>query len=179
MAATFSARDATANPRLATPAVARAAARHGATILENTRVTAANQEGAGFALSLADGNRLSCGALVNCAGAWALAIAERFGETAPVFPAGPPQFVTEPFPYRIEPSVQAIRTWIKQADRDDGRATAKPAAADAALSAAERDELTRLRREVRQLRVERDILSRAAAWFARETGTIPSGSSGS
>lgn len=108
VAATFSARDATANPRLATPAVARAAARHGATILENTRVTAANREGDGFALSLADGNRLSSGALVNCAGAWALAIAERFGETAPVFPAGPPQFVTEPFPYRIEPSVQAI-----------------------------------------------------------------------
>lgn len=108
VAATFSARDATANPRLATPAVARAAARHGATILENTRVTAANREGDGFALRLADGNRLSCGALVNCAGAWALEIAERFGETAPVFPAGPPQFVTEPFPYRIEPSVQAI-----------------------------------------------------------------------
>ncbi len=59
-------------------------------------------------MTLADGNRVSCGALVNCAGAWALEIAERFGETAPVFPAGPPQFVTEPFPYRIEPSVQAI-----------------------------------------------------------------------
>jgi transposase len=79
----------------------------------------------------------------------------------------------------FEPSVQAIRTWIKHADRDEGRATAKPAVAGTALSAAERDELTRLRREVRQLRVERDILSRAAAWFARETGTIPSGSSGS
>jgi hypothetical protein len=32
---------------------------------------------------------------------------------------------------------------------------------------------------VKQLRVERDILSKAAAWFARETGTLPSGSSGS
>jgi sarcosine oxidase subunit beta len=106
--ATFSARDATANPRLATPAVARAAARQGATILENTRVTALDREGDGFSLTLADGSRINCGALVNCAGAWALEIAERFGETAPVFPAGPPQFVTEPFPYRIEPSVQAI-----------------------------------------------------------------------
>ena len=48
-----------------------------------------------------------------------------------------------------------------------------------ALSAAERDELVRLRRENKQLRVERDILSKAAAWFARETGTLPSGSSGS
>jgi sarcosine oxidase subunit beta len=108
IAATYSARDATANPRLATPAVARAAIRHGATILENTRVNAVRRDGNGFTLTLADGDELSCAALVNCAGAWALEIAERFGETAPVFPAGPPQFVTEPFPYRIEPSVQAI-----------------------------------------------------------------------
>ena len=83
----------------------------------------------------------------------------------------------------FEPSAQAIRTWLKQTDQDEGRARPKPAAAAAAagvaLSAAERDELARLRREVRQLRVERDILSRAAAWFARETGTVPSGSSGS
>jgi transposase len=82
----------------------------------------------------------------------------------------------------FEPSAQAIRNWVAQADRAEGRPTAKPAAAAAAEtapSAAERDELARLRREVRQLRVERDILSRAAAWFARETGTIPSGSSGS
>jgi len=49
----------------------------------------------------------------------------------------------------------------------------------AGLSAAEREELTRLRRENKQLRLERDILSKAAAWFARETGTLPSGSSGS
>ncbi len=108
VAATFSARDATANPRLATPAVARAAARHGVVIRENARVTAADRSGDGFALTLADGETLSCGALVNSAGAWALEIAERFGETAPVFPAGPPQFVTEPFPYMIGPSVQAI-----------------------------------------------------------------------
>jgi len=43
----------------------------------------------------------------------------------------------------------------------------------------ERDELIRLRREIKQLRLERDILSRAAAWFARETGVVPSGSSNS
>ena len=53
------------------------------------------------------------------------------------------------------------------------------AAGEAGLSAAERDELVRLRRENKQLRLERDILSRATAWFARETGVLPSGSSGS
>jgi transposase len=48
-----------------------------------------------------------------------------------------------------------------------------------ARHAATLEELARLRRENRQLRQERDILAKAAAWFARETGTIPSGSSGS
>lgn len=79
----------------------------------------------------------------------------------------------------FEPSAQAIRNWVAQADQAEGRREAKPATADPALSAAERDELARLRRENKQLRLERDILSRAAAWFARETGAIPSGSSGS
>ncbi|MDX3807285.1 NAD(P)/FAD-dependent oxidoreductase [Bosea thiooxidans] len=108
VAATFSGRDATANPRLATPAVARAAARQGVDIRENTRITAVDRAGSSFTLAFADGKTLSCGALVNSAGAWALEIAECFGETAPIFPAGPPQFVTEPFPYLIGPSVQAI-----------------------------------------------------------------------
>ena len=75
----------------------------------------------------------------------------------------------------FEPTAQSIRHWLAQADRQEGRQEE----ASPGLAAAERDELVRLRREVRQLRVERDILSKAAAWFARETGTIPSGSSGS
>ena len=75
----------------------------------------------------------------------------------------------------FEPTAQSIRNWIAQADKKEGRREeALPG-----LSAAERDELSRLRRENRQLRVERDILSKAAAWFARETGAVPSGSSGS
>ena len=72
----------------------------------------------------------------------------------------------------FEPTAQSIRNWVAQADRDAGRR-------EDGLSSSERDELSRLRRENRQLRQERDILSKAAAWFARETGTIPSGSSGS
>jgi transposase len=72
----------------------------------------------------------------------------------------------------FEPSSQAIRNWVRQADLDDGHR------ADG-LTTAEREELTRLRRENRQLKVERDIMSKAAAWFARETGSIPPGSSNS
>jgi len=75
----------------------------------------------------------------------------------------------------FEPSAQAIRNWVAQADRGEGRRDER----SEVLTVAEREELTRLRREVRQLRLERDILSKAAAWFARETGAVPSGSSGS
>ena len=78
----------------------------------------------------------------------------------------------------FEPSSQAIRNWVAAADRSEGRQSAPPAA-NGALIAAEREELTRLRRENKQLRLERDILSRATAWFARETGVIRSGSSNS
>lgn len=108
VAATFCARDATANPRLATPAVARAAQRQGAEIRENARVTAVARQGDSFTITTADGRGLSCGALVNAAGAWAVQMAECFGETAPVFAAGPPQFVTEPMPVLIAPSLQTI-----------------------------------------------------------------------
>lgn len=77
----------------------------------------------------------------------------------------------------FEPSSQAIRDWVAQADRRDGRREEKPAAA-AGLGAAEREELSRPRRENKRPRLERDILSRARARFARERGVIPSGSSG-
>jgi transposase len=42
------------------------------------------------------------------------------------------------------------------------------------LTPSEREELNRLRRENRQLRLDREILSKATAWFARETNTIRS-----
>ena len=72
----------------------------------------------------------------------------------------------------FEPSEQCIRNWVKQADRDGGKR-------QDGLTTAEKEELGRLRREVRSLREERAILAKAAAWFARETGKIPSGSTNS
>lgn len=107
-AATFSARDATANPRLVTPAVARAAKALGVTVVERSQVTDLYAASGAFNLKTDTGLAIDCGQVINCAGAWALTIAEQFSETAPLFPAGPPQFVTEPFPYFITPSVQAV-----------------------------------------------------------------------
>jgi len=56
----------------------------------------------------------------------------------------------------------AVREWVKQADVDDGRR-------HDGLTSAERAEMAQLRKEVRELREERDILKRAVAFFARET----------
>ena len=55
----------------------------------------------------------------------------------------------------------AVRRWVAQADVDAGRRDG--------LTTAEREELSRLRRENRVLRDERDILKKAAAFFAKET----------
>jgi len=66
----------------------------------------------------------------------------------------------------FEPTAQSIRNWLAQCERNAGRG-------DGGLTTAEREELNRLRRENRQLKLEREILSKAAAWFARETNTIP------
>jgi transposase len=63
-------------------------------------------------------------------------------------------------------TAQSIRNWVAPADRDEGRRSD-------GLTSTEREELNRLRREIRQLKLERDILSKAAAWFARETNAIP------
>ena len=57
-------------------------------------------------------------------------------------------------------TAQSISNWVSQAN-----AKAEPADSPG-LTTAEREELTRLRRQVRQLQMERDILAKATAWFA-------------
>ena len=72
----------------------------------------------------------------------------------------------------FEPTAQSISTWVKQAERDAGKRVDGP-------TSAEREELARLRRENHRLRQERDILAKAAAWFARESKASPNGFTGS
>ena len=65
-----------------------------------------------------------------------------------------------------EPTAQTIRNWLTQADRDTG-------ARKDGLTTTEKDELRALRRENKVLRQEKEILKKAAAWFARESNSIP------
>jgi transposase len=65
-----------------------------------------------------------------------------------------------------EPSAATIHNWIAQAERDQGRRTD-------GLTSADKEELRRLRRENKILRQEKEILKKAAAWFARESSSIP------
>lgn len=72
----------------------------------------------------------------------------------------------------FEPTAQSIRNWGLQADRDEGRRKD-------GLTTTERQEMVKLRREVRRLREERDILAKATAWFARGTDSKSKKSSSS
>ena len=73
---------------------------------------------------------------------------------------------------QFEPSAQTIRNWLRQAARDEGRRRDGP-------TSEELDELRRLRRENKLLREEREILKKAAAWFAKESSSSPSRDSSS
>ena len=66
----------------------------------------------------------------------------------------------------FEPTAQTIHNWVKQSDLDAG-------VRSDGLTSSERDELRTLRREVKRLKVEREILKKAAAWFAQETESVP------
>ena len=72
----------------------------------------------------------------------------------------------------FEPSGETIRQWVKQAELDSGERTD-------GLTTDEKAELARLRKENKRLRQEREILKKAAAWFAQETQTVPPRSSDS
>ncbi len=61
-------------------------------------------------------------------------------------------------------SVETLRLWLKQADLDAGKRSD-------GLTSDEQEELRRLRRENRILREEREILKKAAAFFAQESGS--------
>ena len=70
----------------------------------------------------------------------------------------------------FEPSNVTIRNWVKQSQLDSG-------SRKDGLTSDDHAEMARLRKRVKQLELEREILSKAAAWFARENTDLPKRSS--
>jgi sarcosine oxidase subunit beta len=106
--ASWSKRDAVAEPAIASPAVVRLTQRAGARLLEHTKVIAVERMGLGFALRTDLGHTVTCGQVVNAAGAWAGDIARQFGEPVPMFAAGPPLFTITPENPYTGPSLHAV-----------------------------------------------------------------------
>jgi sarcosine oxidase subunit beta len=90
--------DGHANPRLVSPAFARAARRMGAEIREQTPIDEAGHDGRSFVLRSGNALEVRSTHLLNCAGAWAGTIAAQFQEPVPMEPGHPQMAVTEPLP---------------------------------------------------------------------------------
>jgi len=90
--------DGHANPRLVSPAFARAARAAGARIIEHCDVTELGHDGSHFVLGNARGLSVRAPRLLNCAGAWALTVARAYGDDAPMESIHPGMAVTEPMP---------------------------------------------------------------------------------
>jgi len=111
-ASSWSPRDAVANPRLVAPAFARAAKRLGALIREGIDVVAVEAGADGFAIHCRDRvgakSTIRAEVLVNAGGAWGGTLAAWFGETIPLFAAGPAEMVTGPVPLFVEPTMHVV-----------------------------------------------------------------------
>lgn len=90
--------DGHANPRLVAPAFAQAARRAGAEVFEQTAVSQVEHEHSTFLVRCANGLRFRAPWLLNCAGAWAGALAAQFGDAVPLTSGHPAMLVTEPLP---------------------------------------------------------------------------------
>jgi sarcosine oxidase subunit beta len=97
-----------ANPRLAAPAIGRAAAREGAQVFENTEIVSVEKEGEEFRVTAADGRTFRAPVALITAGAWGNRISTSFGEPVPMIAKAPQMCVTEPVPYAIGPTTGAL-----------------------------------------------------------------------
>jgi sarcosine oxidase subunit beta len=96
--------DGHANPRLVSPAFARAARQAGAQIHEQAKVVDVSHDGSAFNVRTASGLNLRAPWLLNCAGAWAGDLAAQFGEPVPMVSGHPAMLVTEPLPMFMDVS---------------------------------------------------------------------------
>ena len=105
IAGSFCAEDGHANPRLVSPAFARAAQAAGARVIERCEVTELAHTGSGFEVGNGQGVTVHSRWLLNCAGAWALKVAQQFGDTAPMTAIHPGMAVTEAVPRFMDVNV--------------------------------------------------------------------------
>ncbi|HEK0906406.1 TPA: FAD-binding oxidoreductase, partial [Pseudomonas putida] len=96
--------DGHANPRLVSPAFARAARQKGARVIEQAGDSRVEHDGQRFILHTQSGLRLRAPWLLNCAGAWAADLAAQFGEPVPMESGHPAMLVTEPLPWVMNAS---------------------------------------------------------------------------
>lgn len=96
------AEDGQANPRLVSPAFALAAQRAGAQIFERSPVDQVSHDGQLFTLRSGTALQVQAPVLLNCAGAWAGALAAQFGEAVPMESHHPAMAVTEPLPFFMD-----------------------------------------------------------------------------
>ncbi|MBC3465657.1 FAD-dependent oxidoreductase [Pseudomonas sp. RW10S2] len=102
--ASYCADDGHANPRLVSPAFARAARQQGARVIEQAGDSRVEHDGQRFILHTQSGLRLRAPWLLNCAGAWAADLAAQFGEPVPMESGHPAMLVTEPLPWVMNAS---------------------------------------------------------------------------
>jgi sarcosine oxidase subunit beta len=102
--ASLCADDGHANPRIVSPAFAHAAHRVGAQVFEQANVIDVSHDGSAFTVITAGGQLFRAPWLLNCAGAWAAALAEQFGEAVPMRTGHPAMLVTEPLPMFMDVS---------------------------------------------------------------------------
>ncbi|MGE8175390.1 NAD(P)/FAD-dependent oxidoreductase [Pseudomonas fluorescens] len=96
--------DGHANPRLVSPAFARAAQRLGTQVFEQAKVIQVEHDGQAFQVLSANGLQVRAPWLLNCAGAWAGSVAAKFGEPVPMHSGYPAMLVTEPLPVVMDVS---------------------------------------------------------------------------
>ena len=107
VAGSFAPDDGAANPRLLSPALARAGRDAGADIREFTPVSSLAHDGTDFIVK-SGAHEFHARYLVNTAGYWGGDVAKAFGEPVPVSPLSPNMLVTEPLPYFIAPNLGVV-----------------------------------------------------------------------
>ncbi|TGQ31037.1 MULTISPECIES: FAD-binding oxidoreductase [unclassified Mesorhizobium] len=160
IAGSYSPNDGHANPRLAAPAFARAAARAGVEVFENTEIVSIAKPGDDFQATAADGSVFSAPIALVTAGAWGGALSQQFEEPVPLAVHGPQMAVTEPLPYRIRPVIgvstviPAEVVYLRQVERGNvvfGGGARGPAFADTRRAYAVPGNLTGQVRQIRRL----------------------------